>query len=73
MIIGHTLCYLEMSTNQSLLENVILHCPLRNSEVLFGSNELRVHAGTDASIIKPAGPPALIRGTRLGECLLGVH
>ena len=40
MIIGHTLCYLEMSTNQSLLENVILHCPLRASEVLFGSNEL---------------------------------
>ena len=28
MIIGHTLCYLEMSTNQSPLENVILYRPL---------------------------------------------
>ena len=29
MIIGRTLCHLEMSTNQSPSEKVILHCPLR--------------------------------------------
>ena len=28
MIIGRTLCYLEMSTDQSPLEKVISHCPL---------------------------------------------
>ena len=33
MILGRTLCYLEMPTNQSPLEKVILHCPLGSCQL----------------------------------------
>lgn len=56
----------------SVVDKTGVRTEVNVAEVLFSRNELRVHAGTDASNIK-SGPPALAGATRLGGCLLGDH